>query len=398
MGDHELLKKLIQIRRTIHQNPELGGLEFKTAKFIEQNLKRLRIPYKRMGKTGIVATLSNRQVPSSPSSLRWREGKKCVALRADMDALPLTEKRKSFYSSRNSGVMHACGHDAHVAMLLGTAMLLSEKKNFDGTVKFFFQPDEEGAGGAKQLIFAGAMKNPKVDAVFGLHVNPRFPTGTVALKSGPLMAAVDKFEIELLGAGGHAAYPHEGTDAILLAAEIVSALQSIVSRKVDPLEPAVLTVGTIQGGTRFNILADRVKMTGTVRTLSENVHKKIPRWIREIVSGICKTSGAKFKMTYQVIGSVLTNSRQMAELAEKTALELVGRKRVILLDRASMGGEDFAEYLKFVPGCFLYVGTGNRKLKTEFPWHHPEFEIDERALPVGARLLAGIAQQFLTGR
>lgn len=400
MNEKQLLKKLVSIRREIHKNPELGDQEFKTARFTEKILKKLRIPFQRVSTTGIVATLIHS--PSSPPSPAKgggiKGGARCIALRADMDALPLTEKSKKPYCSKNPGVMHACGHDAHVSMLLGAAMLLSEKRDFNGTVKFFFQPNEEGGGGAKKLIEAGAMKNPKVDAVFGLHVNPRFSTGTIAIKEGPLMAAVDKFEIEVIGSGGHAAYPHEGKDAIRIASEVVQSLQTIVSRRIDPLEPAVVTVGTIQGGTRFNILADRVQLTGTVRTLSETLHRKMPRMIRQIVSGVCQAGGAKFKLNYEVLGSVLSNSAEMAELAKQAAVSIFGKKAVMTLERASMGGEDFAEYLKYAPGCFIYVGTGNSKLKTTIPWHHPEFEIDERALSVGANLLAGLARKFLKGQ
>jgi len=386
MNDEIFLKELIKIRREIHRYPELGNQEFTTSRLIERHLKSLKIPYQRVPPTGIIAHLKPGQ-PSSPSP--------CVALRADMDALPLNEITHQPYQSRNPGSMHACGHDAHVAMLLGAAMILCKRKDLRGTVKFFFQPNEEGAGGAKSLIQKGAMKNPAVDATFGLHVNPRFPTGTVAIKAGPLMAAVDKFTLEILGQGGHAAYPHEGKDAICMASEIVQALQTIVSRRIDPLDSAVLTIGTIQGGTRFNILAERVSLTGTVRTLSEDLHREIPRLIRQIVSGICQAHGGRFHLNYERIGSVLSNDPGSAERSRQVALKQVGVKKVIALKDSSMGGEDFSEYLKKSPGCFIYIGTGNPSLKTNRPWHHPEFDIDERALPVGARLLAGIAHDYV---
>ena len=386
MNDEKLFRELKKIRREIHQYPELGNQEFKTARVIERELKDLKIPHKRLTPTGIVALLKSKK--SSRNS-------KCVALRADMDALPLTENMKRPYASKNRGVMHACGHDAHVAMLLGAAMILSERKDFPGTVKLFFQPNEEGAWGAKSLIKKGAMKNPEVDAIFGLHVNPRFPTGTAVIKEGPLMAAVDKFTLEILGQGGHAAYPHEGRDAICMASEIVQSLQTIVSRKIDPLEPAVLTVGTIQGGSRFNILAERVILTGTVRTLSEGVHRRMPELMRQIVSGICQAHGGRFHLNYERIGSVLSNDRGSVELSRRVALRLLGDKKVTRPQNASMGGQDFSEYLKEARGCFIHIGTGNPSLKTNVSWHHPEFDLDERALPVGAKLLAGIAQEFL---
>lgn len=383
MDSKTLLNAVVSLRRQIHRFPELGNREFKTAGLVESVLKKWGIPSKRVPPTGVVGIL------------RGGGSGKCVALRADMDALPLTEKSGKPYRSRNPGVMHACGHDAHVAMLLGAGMLLSRNKNFNGTVKLLFQPNEEGAGGAASLIKKGVMAGPKVDAVFGLHVNPRLPTGVIGVKPGPLMAAVDKFSLEVIGEGGHAAYPHEGNDAVTIAAELIQSLQTIVSRKTDPLEPAVLTIGTLQGGTRYNILADRVRMTGTVRTLSEELQAQMPRWIRRTAEGVCRAHGAKFVLDYQVLGSVLSNDKAMADLAGRTAVRLFGEKNVAFLDRASMGAEDFSEYLKRAPGCFIYLGTGNRSLKTAAPWHNPEFDLDEKALPNGSRLLAELAAAFL---
>ena len=383
MNDAQLLKKLVALRRAIHRNPELGNREFKTAALVEKTLRGLRIPRRRISPTGVVATLSSGRG-------------KCVALRADMDALPLDEQNRTPYRSQVPGVMHACGHDAHVAMLLGAAALLSEKRDFKGTVRFLFQPNEEGAGGAKGLIKGGCMKNPTVDAVFGLHVNPRLPAGAVGLKPGPLMAAVDQFSIEIAGKGGHAAYPHEGVDAIPVAAELVQALQAVVSRKIDPLDAAVLTIGTIKGGTRFNILAESVELSGTVRTLSEKAHREIPRLIRRTAEGVCRAHGARARVRYQVLGSVLSNTPAMVEFSRRVASGLFGARRVLSLETATMGGEDFAEYLQSAPGCFIYIGTGPGEGRNLVPWHHPAFDIDESALPVGSKLLAGLARDFLS--
>ncbi len=385
MIDKKLLKKLVQIRRTIHQYPELGNNEFKTAALIEKTLKEFGIPHKRIGRTGVVGILKGNS-SRAPS--------KCVALRADMDALPLTEKGNKSYKSKIPGVMHACGHDAHVSMLLGAAALLRNKK-FPGTIKFMFQPNEEGAGGAIQLINKRIMKNPKVDAVFGLHVNPRLRVGTIGIKPGPLMAAVDKFTIQITGRGGHAAYPHEGCDAIPIACEAVLALQTIVSRRTDPVDSAVLTVGTIQSGTRYNILSETATLTGTVRTLSEPLHRKVPRWMKQILDGVTQAHGASYQLNYEVLGSVLSNSKEMAALAKKVGRRLIDAPKVISLETASMGGEDFAEYLKEAPGCFIYIGTGSASKSKLVPWHHPEFDLNETAMPVGSKLLADIALEFL---
>src|SRR3989338_1005677 len=385
MTEAQFLQKLIFWRREIHKNPELGGQEFKTKKLIEKTLKEFGIPYKKISKTGILAFLNRSKSANDP----------CIALRSDMDALPLNEISKKNYASKNPGIMHACGHDAHVAMLLGACIKLYKNKDLKGIVKFFLQPNEEGAGGAKELIQEGVMQNPKVNGIFGLHVNPRLSSGKIGLKSGPLMAAVDQFEIKIFGNGGHAAYPHEGKDALLIGAEIVQALQTIVSRKIDPVEPCVVTVGTFQSGSRYNILAGDATLTGTVRTLSEKIHRKIPKLIHQIVQGICKAHQARFKISYNILGSVLSNHKEMTELAKDTAQELFGKECVEELEKPSMGGEDFAEYLKIASGCFIYLGVGKNENEPMFPWHHPQFDLDESSLPKGADLLAGIAKKFL---
>ncbi len=397
MIDQALLKKLVALRRAIHQYPELGNNEFRTAALVEKTLREFRIPYKRLTRTGVVGILQGKRSENrsgNRSGARSNGSSKCVALRADMDALPLTEKGSKPYRSKIPGVMHACGHDAHVAMLLGAAALLKDR-DFSGTIKLMFQPNEEGAGGALQLIDKGVMKNPRVDAVFGLHVNPRFPVGSIGIKPGPLMASVDKFTVTITGRGGHAAYPHEGLDPLPIACEVVTALQTIVARKTDPVDSVVVTVGTIQGGTRYNILAESVTLTGTVRTLSEKTHAAVPRWIRQILDGVTKAHGATFTLDYEVLGSVLSNDPKMAERAMRVGTKLAGKDKVIALSSASMGGEDFAEYLKDAPGCFIYIGTGSASKSKLVPWHHPEFDLNETAMPVGSKLLAELARDFL---
>lgn len=382
MNDQQILKTAVSLRRRIHRHPELGWREFKTTELIARTLRSAGIPHRRFSPTGVMAWLGRGRGP-------------CVALRADMDALPLDERPRWPHRSRQAGVMHACGHDAHTAMVLTVALSLAKgARSLPGTVKFFFQPDEEGAGGARRLIRQGVMRSPKVDAVFGIHVNPRLPAGTIGVKAGPLMAAVDRFTLVVRGEGGHGAYPHEGKDAVVMAAQVVGALQNIVARRVDPVEPVVLTVGTIQGGRRFNVLAESVTLTGTVRTLSREWHEKMPRLIRETVAGVVRSQGGTYDLTYEVLGRPLVNDGDMADLARDAAVRLLGPKRVVLLDRPSMGAEDFAEYLQEAPGCFVYLGTGADD-RTRRPWHHPAFFLHEPSLLAGVRFLEALARESL---
>jgi amidohydrolase len=376
----DLLNKVIRLRRQIHRYPELGTQEFKTSALVSKTLGGARVPFKKYAPTGVVGKLGAGRGP-------------CIALRADMDALPIQESTSWAHKSARAGVMHACGHDAHTAMLLGAAMNLAKRRDLlnKGTVKFFFQPDEEGAGGAQSLIKSGVMSAPKVDAVFGLHVNPRFPAGTLVVKPGPLLAAVDRFTVEIIGEGGHGAYPHEGKDAIVLAAQAVNALQAIVSRRIDPVEPVVVTVGTIEGGRRFNVLAEKVVITGTVRTLSPYWHKKMPGFIDQAVAGAVKTMGGRYRLNYEVLSPAVINDGAMAEIALRAAAQAVGERAVVRVEQPTMGGEDFSEYLKRAPGCFVYVGTG-RSAATRKPWHHPDFFLHEPSMGAGVRFYDALIQ------
>jgi amidohydrolase len=278
-------------------------------------------------------------------------------------------------------------------MVLTAALALAEERDsLRGSVKFLFQPDEEGAGGAKILIRGGALKN--VEAIFGIHVNPRLPAGTIGIKPGPLMASVDRFTIDILGEGGHGAYPHEGRDAVVIAAQVVSALQTLASRRIDPVDPVVVTIGTIEGGRRFNVLAESVRMTGTVRTLSHDLQRRMPGLMEEVIAGVTKAHGARYKLDYEVLGHPLVNDAQMAALATEAAERAVGRRNVLRLDRPSMGGEDFSEYLDRVPGCFAYLGTGADQ-RTKRPWHHPSFFLHEGSLEVGVKFLCALARESL---
>jgi len=382
MNDRDALALAVSLRRKIHQNPELGGSEFKTTELVLSTLRGAGISVRRFKPTGVMGQIANGSGP-------------CVALRADMDGLPLHEKSTLSFRSRCSGVMHACGHDAHTAMLAVAATRFKEEGVGEGgTLKFLFQPDEEGSRGARWLLDQGAFSSPSVDAVFGIHVNPRLPAGTIGVKPGPLMAAVDKFTLTLIGEGGHGAYPHEGRDAVVMAAQVISSLQSVVSRRVDPVEPVVVTVGTIQGGERFNILASRVVLTGTVRTLNEVWHRRMPQLIREVVAGVARAHGGRFELNYEVLGKPVVNERAMTALARRAAVDAVGEKKVLDLDRPSMGGEDFSEYLHAVPGCFVYVGTG-ANASTQRPWHHASFVLHEPSMLAGVRFHMAVGRRAL---
>ncbi|MCX5781657.1 MAG: M20 family metallopeptidase [Elusimicrobia bacterium] len=381
----DFLKKLIIIRRTIHKYPELGNTEYKTAAFIEKILKSFGIKTKRLAKTGVVGILEGRK--NSKNS-------KVLAIRADIDALPIQEKTGKPYSSKRKGIMHACGHDANTTMVLGAAMLLSkQRKNISGKVKFIFQPNEEASGGAKTMIRTGVLKNPAPGIIVGIHVNPWLKTGILGLKTGLMMAAVDKFTIEILGEGGHGAYPNLAKDSVVVASEIVLALQSIVSREIDPLEPKVLTIGSIKGGERFNIIADKVSLVGTVRTLNSRTRKEMRKKIVRRVKGITLAYGVKFRIIYEELGNSLSNSASALKICQRAGEKVLGKRNIVFLDRPSMGGEDFAEYLSKIPGCFIYIGS---KTKKSYPWHHEHFDIDEKALEKGSLVLSEIAKTYLS--
>jgi amidohydrolase len=382
VNDAVALQTAVALRRKIHRWPELGGREFRTTALVARTLRDGGVPFRRARPTGGVAWITEGRGP-------------CVALRADMDALPLQEKNPSTFRSQNPGVMHACGHDAHTAMLLTAALhLKKEGLGAPGTVKFLFQPDEEGSKGAKSLLAQGAFRRPAVDAVFGVHVNPRLRAGTLGVKPGPLMAAVDRFTLTVIGEGGHGAYPHEGIDAVVLAAQVVTALQTLVSRRTDPVEPVVLTIGTIHGGERFNILPSLVTLTGTVRTLSEKTHTRMPALIRRTAEGVVRGQGGRVELKYEVLGRAVVNDRAMAALARRAAVEIVGETRAIALDAPSMGGEDFSEYLHRAPGCFVYLGTG-ADARSRRPWHHAAFALHEPAMLTGVRFLVAAARRAL---
>ena len=383
---NQIFPGLVKFRRELHQYPELAFSEIKTSQRVAKELKKLNVQVKTgIAKTGVVGILTGE-----------KKGK-TVALRADMDALPITEQTSLPYKSKNKGLMHACGHDAHMACVIGAATILSELKDqLNGNVKFIFQPSEESPpGGAKPMIQAGVLKNPDVSGIFGLHCDSSIPVGRIGVKEGPFMAQADSFDVIIKGIGGHGARPHDGIDAILVASQVIQALQAIASRKIDPVQPVVISVGKIEGGTKRNIICDRVTLEGTARSLSKEVAKRIPRLLKEIVSGIAKSAGASFELNYSLGYPVLINHPQATELARGTIAQMFGKQSIFEIKKPLMGAEDFAYYLEKVPGTFLRLGIKNPKKDAIYPWHHPKFTVDEDAIKIGASILTGVAFDFL---
>jgi hippurate hydrolase len=368
-------EKIVALRRDIHREPELGFDTEKTAEKVLAALEGLPLDLETGGaKNGIVATLEGDG--DGPT----------VALRADMDALPILENTGLPFASETEGRMHACGHDGHTSMLVGAAHALSGMRGrLDGTVKFVFQPAEEGGGGGKVMVDEGVADD--VSSIFALHLWPALPFGKVATKAGPIMAAADAFEMEIKASGGHGAMPHLASDAIAIAAQVVTALQTIVSREVDPIEPAVLTVGEIGAGTAFNIIADEARIGGTVRTLDADLRKQIPARMEELARGIAKGMRGDVDLDYTFSYPVTVNDEAAASRALNVAEDLFGGESVLELPNPSMGGEDFAFFLEKVPGAFIWLGVG----EDVSGLHTPSFAFDEEILPRGSALLAALA-------
>jgi hippurate hydrolase len=368
-------EKIVALRRDIHREPELGFDTEKTAEKVLAALGSLPLDIETgVAKNGIVATLEGEG--DGPT----------VALRADMDALPILEDTGLPFASETEGKMHACGHDGHTSMLVGAAHVLSGMRDrFDGTVKFVFQPAEEGGGGGKVMVDEGVADG--VSSIFALHLWPGLPFGKVATKAGPIMAAADAFEMEIKASGGHGAMPHLACDAIAIAAQVVTALQTIVSREVDPVEPAVLTVGEIGAGTAFNIIPDKARIGGTVRTLNADLRKKIPARMEELARGVAQGMRGDVDLDYTFSYPVTVNDEAAADLALSVAEDLFGGESVLELPNPSMGGEDFAYFLQKVPGAFIWLGIG----EDASGLHTPGFAFDEEILPRGSALLAALS-------
>lgn len=370
---NQLHQEMIDIRRYLHQYPEPSFKEEKTAKYIADFYEDLGIPYQtKVGGNGVIATLKG----GKPG--------KTVALRADFDALPIQDEKDVPYKSKVDGVMHACGHDGHTATLLSLAKAIQPFQNeLPGTLVFLHQHAEEYApGGAKPIIDSGVLDH--VDAVFGTHLWATIPVGVMQTSKDIFMAGADRFEITIQGQGGHGGYPHETKDAIVIGADLIVQLQQIISRRIDPLQTAVLTIGKFEAGNAFNIIADKAKLIGTMRYLDTRVQEQVIEEMERIIKGVCVANEASYTLNYEKGYPPLVNHAEEAELvlqASKNVPEITTREEVIPV----MGGEDFGYYLLEKPGTYFF--TGAQKVGNEYPHHHPKFDIDERALPIAAKTL-----------
>ena len=367
----------------MHRYPEVSDQEYETTAFLRKEVKSLGIKLLPLDmKTGVLAEIKGPQ--PGPT----------VAIRADIDALPVLEQTGLPYASKNKGRMHACGHDVHSAIVLGTAgILMTLRHELAGNVRFLFQPAEEmPPGGARPMIANGALDN--VATIFGVHVDPHLAVGKIGLRDGPAMSSVYDFDLIIKGKGGHAARPQSSIDAITTAAEVVCSIQKIVSREIDPVTPVVITFGEIKGGTARNVVADRVTLTGTARTFSKNARQRIPALIRRTTSGVCRAHGAGFEIVEVASYPVLVNDAATNRLFARNQELLFGRNRVAEAEIV-LGGEDFACYLQEVPGAWMRLGVMNKKIGADQPWHSPRFIIDEKAIYYGTALLVAATLDYM---
>ncbi len=355
-----------ELRRRIHSNPELGFEEYETQRLVMEYLEELGLSPRPIARTGVIADMGS--------------GERCVALRADMDALPVQEETGAPYASRREGVMHACGHDAHVAMLLGAARILADK-DLPGRVRLIFQPGEEGFGGSRRVIEEGGLEG--VSAIEGIHVWSPLPAGVFAVSPGPVMAAVDDFEVRITSEGGHAASPHRTSDPILAASQYVVAAHSLVGRTISPVHPAVMSICYVRGGTAFNIIPDEVVLRGTIRTLHGEDRRRIAGLLRDLCS-LPRSMGCGAEIEIRELNDATVNDPALTAIAR----EVASRISTAVDAKPTMGGEDFSEYAKVVPGVFVFLGSGVGK-----PHHSPHFDIDEGVLPLGTAFHVGFVME-----
>lgn len=373
---------VVEMRRHFHMHPELSLEEYETTEFVAKELDKMGIPYERLTKTGLIATIQG------------KSSGKTVALRSDMDALNVTQKNDVSYKSLNEGKMHACGHDAHTAILLGAAKILNDLKDtFQGTVNLVFQPAEEVAAGAKDLMAAGDWYN-KVDNFFGAHVWSGLESGKVSVEAGQRMAAADYFKIKVTGKSGHGSMPHQTVDSVVVASAIVLNLQTLVSREYSPLDALVITVGSIHSGNRFNVIAGSAELEGTVRYFTREIAGTIEDSMRRVVESTAAMYRCEATMEYAYVTPPLINEESSSAIAYEAALKTHGAENISKLEKTT-GGEDFAYYLKEKPGCFAFIGTKNVEKKTDVAHHNEYFDVDEDALIGGSALYAEYAMTYL---
>ncbi|ACB53105.1 N-acyl-L-amino acid amidohydrolase [Crocosphaera subtropica ATCC 51142] len=372
----DLAPRLIEIRRHLHAHPELSGQEYQTAAYVAGVLSSCGLHVQEaVGKTGVVGNLEGNG-----------KNKGILAIRTDMDALPIEERTPLDFASCKPGVMHACGHDVHTTLGLGTAMILSQlREHLPGNIRFIFQPAEEIAQGASWMVQDGVMRD--VDGIFGVHVFPSLHARSVGIRYGALTAAADDIEIFIKGESGHGARPHEAVDAIWIASQVITTLQQAISRTQNPLRPLVLTIGQITGGRAPNVIADHVRMAGTVRSLHPETHANLPDWIEGIIANVCNTYNAKYEINYRRGVPSVQNDLNLTQILESACREAWGNDQVEILPEPSLGAEDFSLYLEHAPGTMFRLGVGHQD-KVNYPLHHPLFDIDESAIITGVVTLA----------
>jgi amidohydrolase len=372
---------IINTRRELHRIPEPAYTEEKTSAYVAEYLRKEDLKVQTgIARTGVMALM------------RLAGPGRTLMIRSDMDALPISEETGLPFASTHKGAMHACGHDGHMAMVLGAATILNKVKDkLNGNIKFLFQPAEEGPGGAKPMIEAGVMSNPQVDHSIGCHVWPAIPEGTIGVKAGRLMAAMDRFDIKIVGKGGHGAMPHLCIDALEVGTQVANALQRIASRQMNPLKPTVVTIGSFHSGTTFNVIPGEAQLCGTTRTFDRDIWNSWPERIEKIVRGVCQSMGADYELKYTQGYPPLLNDESMAEVVGRCAGDVVGKERVIEPE-PTMGGEDMAFYLERSKGCFFFLGVGRQGCA---PLHNAKFDLNEKVLLIGAETYCRVAFELL---
>lgn len=382
--------ELISIRRKLHENPELGMEEYETSKLIKSFLIKEGIEFREVAKTGVCGIIRGTKEFTV---------EKTIALRGDIDGLPILDKKACDYSSKIEGKMHACGHDGHTTILLGAAKILNRNRHlFSGNIKLLFEPAEETIGGARFMINEGVLENPRVDCVCGLHVEETLECGTIMIKEGVVNAASDQFTIKITGAGGHGAYPHTTVDPIVITCHVVLALQTIVSREINTSNPAVITIGSIHGGTAQNIIPEEVTISGIIRTMSKEDRIFAKERLIEIVQGICKSSRATADINIEESYPNLYNNEDMVKLFKNGAEKILGKDNILVQKHPKMGVESFAYFANERPAVFYFLGSGNKEKDIIYPAHSSLFDIDEDCLPLGVAMQCQMAFEYLTRR